>query len=228
MPCPDGLQAGFGLDAKDAAALCFVKSYFGIVNGESLYVSGSGMLFADAGLRHVITAGHNLYSHRAGRFSLWTDIWFRRVGDISLASRKTVARFAPVEFSDAAVAIPEWDFGVARLETSVGADRFTALGLGLSTAVGETAKRLCGYPDEDSCRGKRRPYHADLTVMPVGQNNYGYRDQPTYFGMSGGPLFHREPSGTLLSYGVHIRGPGSDERAVRFSQPVRERVYSWV
>ncbi|MEO6217087.1 MAG: trypsin-like serine protease [Sphingomonas sp.] len=224
MPCPDGLNRGFGLSSPEATALCLTKSYFGIVGGDSLYVSGSALLFLEGGRRYVLTAGHNLFSHRAGRMAVWFDVWFRRVGDVSLASRQTTQLYVPDEFQNANVA--GWDFGVARLKSAVEEDRFNPIGLGLSDSD-ETLLRISGYPNEDACQGKHLPYYADLTATAIDQNNYGYRAQATYEGMSGGPLLHKEPSGEICSYGIHIRG-GSGPRAVRFSQPVRDRILGWV
>ena len=108
------------------------------------------------------------------------------------------------------------DYGVIRV-SPLGTDRFASVALAVSSATGPTAKLLVGYPNEDGCAGSSLPYHATFTVTPSGPNNYGYADQTTYEGMSGGPLID-EASGTCVGM-LKAARPGNDARAGGFAVP---------
>lgn len=230
MPeCPDGLSSGFGVPAPVPAAICFVKSYFGIgPGGLGSYRSGSGMLF-DSGTRsrHVVTAAHNLYDHDTARLAVWTSLYFGRAGGMSMATRDATAMFVPDDFRNASEPPAECDYGVLRINP-LGPDRFPAIPLAVSTATAATEKLLIGYPDDGACQGRCQPYNARFWVTPLGATNYAYTAQDTYVGMSGGPLLTNVEGSGLRCFGVHIRGAPNAERAIRFAQPVYDQIMHWV
>lgn len=231
MACPDQLTPGFGIDSPSSAALCFLKSYFGIgPDGLGLYRSGTGFLI-DSGSqrRHILTAAHNVYHHGVRREARWISLWFRRNASQSLATRDATDWSFPDAFRAAPSAPGDSDYALLRCKP-LGADRFSGFPLAVSTAAGETEKLLIGYPDEDRCRGKAEPYHARLAVAPSGPNTYRYRDQMTYAGMSGGPLLTRsQQTGDLTAWGIHTRGGATEmQRAIRFSADVHAEIMSWI
>lgn len=229
MSCPDGLSPGFGLSNHDARSICLVKSYFGVgSDGLGRYATGSGMLInSGPEKKYVITAGHNLFNHATRRNAKWTSVWFFRQGAASLATRDAVSIFTPVEFRNEMSPSGDTDFGVIRVNL-LATDRFSGFTLATSTATVPTEKLIIGYPNEDSLHGVFRPYHATLTVEPSGPNNYRYSSQPTYEGMSGGPLLARNGD-HIVCYGVHIRGGDFEtKRAVRFSPEVMAQIESWL
>jgi hypothetical protein len=235
MSCPDGLIRGFAVTAPESAAICYLKSYFGIgMDGLGVYVSGTGMLVASEGpARHVVTAAHNVWRNGfradgSGKKAVWTSLWFRRSGETSLATRDVIEASFPKRFRDAPVAPADCDYAILRVN-ALGADRFSGITLAQSTAAGKTEKLLIGYPNEDDCKGKAAPWHARFNVEPSGPSTYRYEDQPTYAGMSGGPLLTRALDGTLLCWGIHIRGGDAEtQRAIRFSAGVLDELREWL
>jgi V8-like Glu-specific endopeptidase len=228
--CPSGLSIGFGLSGSLANSVCVSRSYFGRdSSGLGVYVSGTGWLMRTVGnVSIVCTAAHNLYHSDLGRPARWIALYFGRRDESAAASRSVKRALFPDEFRDDYAPV-QWDFGIAFID-ALGSDRFHPIAPRGSTAVGDTEKLLVGYPNEGACKGRFQPYHAQVAVFPSGPSNYGYRPQTTYVGMSGGPLLAR-PDGTLLSYGVHVRGDSGDpngHRAVRFTPPVLARILDWL
>lgn len=236
MSCPAGLSPGFAVSATESAAICFLKSYFGIgSDGLGVYATGTGLLI-DSGpaARHIVTAAHNICRHGIdpsgrSRDAVWTSLWFRRNGSNSLATRDVIRSSCPARFRDAPSPPADSDYAILRVNP-LASDRFSGVTLAESTAGGETDKLLVGYPDEDGCQGSAKPWYAQLVVAPSGPANYGYRPHPTYAGMSGGPLFTREQrNGALRCWGIHIRGgDGEPRRAIRFSAPVLTEIDTWL
>lgn len=236
MSCPAGLASGFGVSAAESAAICFLKSYFGIgSDGLGVYATGTGLLIeAGASARHVVTAAHNVCRHGLdisgrGRKAVWTSLWFRRNGSNSFATRDVIQYSYPDRFAAASSAPADSDYAILRVNP-LASDRFGGVTLAESTASGETDKLLVGYPDEGGCQGSAKPWHARLVVAPSGPANYGYKPQPTYAGMSGGPLFTRVArGGSLRCWGIHIRGGDAEpHRAIRFSAPVLTEIDTWL
>jgi len=229
MPAPDGLDSGFGIARPARSSLCWMRANFGIGDdGLMVYRAGTGFFFRQQGPSSlVLTAGHIAYHHQYG-FAKWIALGFEQNGDASLAQRDARSWRVQKGFVDAGYPDPALDFAVVRvapLET----DRFTPIGLGTATATGDAHKTLVGYPNEGVTQGTRRPYHADVVVRPSGTSNYDYADQPTYDGMSGGPLLSASQTAgdaALYAYGLHIHGatPGDTTRGVRFTADVQRMI----
>ena len=230
MPCPDGLEHGFGIGPPSTASFFMLISFFGSdEQGFEIFKSGSGMLLVQSGTLHsVLTAAHILYDHRLRRRAIWVAAYFERNGDRFLASRTGSTYAIPDEFADADEPPSEWDFGLLRVNPLVGGP-FGGIPIELSSAPGRTRKMIVGYPIESNCAGTLAPYNAVFQVAPSSANNYGYVDQPSYEGLSGAPLLATDPStGQLRSFGHHIRGGDAEpNRAIRYSQPVHDRIVGW-
>jgi V8-like Glu-specific endopeptidase len=226
MPdCPEGFEIGFGIPGPMSNAICFTNSSFG--NGN--YVAGTGMLFKTTSTAsYVVTAGHNIYRHELAREAEWIGIYFGREGERYLASRDAKKWYVRDAFIESADRLAKHDFGVLKV-CPLGGDRFKPIPLGLVTNPNSTSKLLIGYPNEGACSGSRQPYHAEFVVSPSGSSNYTYDGQPTYAGMSGGPLLARETiAGPILSYGLHIQANSPDGvSAVRLSADVQDQINIW-
>jgi len=230
MACPDDLTAGFGVAPPATASICMLRSFFGNdPQGFEIFKSGSGMLLRQgATLHNVLTAAHNLYDHGLQRRALWVAAYFERSGDHFLASRTGTIYAIPDEFTGADEPPPEWDFALLRVKPLIGGP-FAGIPLHLSLAPGATRKMIVGYPVEAACAGALAPFNAIFSVAPSGANNYSYVDQLTYEGLSGAPLLTSNPAtGQIRSFGHHIRGgPDEPNRAIRYSQPVHDRIVDW-
>jgi hypothetical protein len=216
--CADGLTPGFGVGKAAAAAICLLKTDFGIVDGTRRLRTGSGMLFKTAGRSSfVVTAGHNIYDHVYNRTARAIMLWFGRKGDVVLAQREGRAWNAAAAFSSATTPITSDDFGVVRV-SGLGIDRFMPIGLADPGDLSTADRLLAGYPDEDSCRGEFMPYNVRIATSHVGATNCGYVDEPTYVGMSGGPLLarpertHRSPPTDFISAARRTRREASASR----------------
>ena len=230
MPCPDQLDPGFGIAPPHRNAICFAKSYFGIgPDGLGIYRTGTGFLIDSGNVRrHVLTAAHNVFHHNVRREAQWISLWFGRNGATALATRDATGWSFPQAFEDADIAPGDCDYALLRINP-LGADRFDGLTFAVSSAQGLTEKLLVGYPDEGTCKGKAEPWHVRLSVEPSSPKNYRYIDQPTYAGMSGGPLLTGNTAGDgYKAWGIHIRGGDTEQqRAIRFSESVYEEIMSW-
>lgn len=226
--CPEGLTPGFGVGKSAALAICLLRTDFGIVDGTRRLRFGSGMLFKTAGQSSfVVTAGHNIYDHAFDRTARKMTLWFGRKGGVDMAKREGQAWNAAAAFTAATTPIAGDDFGVVRVRV-LGSDRFTPIELADPSALSTPNRLLTGYPNEDACQGKFMPYNVLLNTSDFGETNYRYADEPTYLGMSGGPLLARpSQTATIACYGIHIRGAASAARGVRFAPRVRQEIASW-
>lgn len=229
--CPDGYSRGFGIPQKLRPAVCMTRSYFGKAsNGLGIWMAGSGFLISMKSRScGVLTAAHNIYHPQYRRKAQWVDFYFKRDGQVELAKRRMTRANVPREFTAGGANHYEWDFAIAWMG-AVLPDRFRPIKVATSTATHTTQKILVGYPNEGRCNATFRPRHAQFAVKPYGPNTYSYLDQPSYGGLSGGPLLSQPSLNEELSaYGLHtLGGRNGDPRAIRFSPPVIRRLRGWV
>lgn len=226
MECPEGLNSGTGLPPPRHLALCQIRSTLTKTdtNGMEIILPGTGMLFfTRGGSDYVVTAGHNLFSHRHGCGTKKAEIWFGRNGG-TFASKTTMRRhWVCEEFFGNDDPSPHFDFAVIRVD-KVSNDETRLIPLHVSDAQLAPEILLSGYPVEGACAGTNQPRHGISTLISVGERNFNYTDLATYKGMSGGPLL-RVVDKVLVSLGHHIRGAEHAERGLRYDEFVRQRIY---
>ena len=198
--------------------------------GDDIFWNGTGYLFrTTGGTSAIATAAHNLYHPQRRLRAQAIEVNFGRDGGSTVGQRAMRSCFYRQQFVQTGGS-PEWDYGVIEVD-ALPLDQFPEIPLILSTAAGDTRKLLAGYPDAGGCKDTFIPYHATFTVFPCSASNYGYRNQVTYTGMSGGPLLGRTDDDALVSYGIHVRGPASANpnapRAIRFSASILQDMQGW-
>lgn len=225
-----GCEEGFGLGLPALRSLCLIISHFGIANdGLARRRHGTGFLFhSSANFSYVLTAGHNIYNHDLRRFARSADLWFGRYGESWHDFREMAQARVPETFRASYFPDPRSDYGVmqvARLDPA----RFIPFGLMLSPPSQGADARMPGYPNEGAAKNSHRPFYFDPLLAPAGPTNFDYSGDPiTYVGQSGAPLLVPNPQDGPSACGIHIRGQGVPERALRFSSDFLRQLDEWL
>lgn len=230
MPCPDGLDPGFGLEEKFHAAICQIRSRFEPEpGGLDHFEWGTGLLFRNRNTSsYILTAAHVIFSPRLRRYCARAELFFPIPGEDRRAVRVAQNRWVPEAFENSTLADPRWDFGVFRTK-EVSGPNVSPVPLFRNTAPRTAPMLLTGYPNEGACSGSGRVFHGVSDTQAVGDGNFDYAALQTYAGMSGGPLLH-ELDDRLACWGVHIRGEDPEEprRAVRLNDRNIRIIANWL
>jgi len=184
-------------------------------------VLGTGWM---AGPRTVLTAGHNLFSHRFGRAATRITVLPGRHVDLAPFDLFRSRRFDvhPLWRSEGD---EDHDLGVVWLDTAVGEHTgWFGFGSRPDAELQQLIVNTAGYP-ADKRLGTQWFNAGRVSAVAPGFIEYGLDTEP---GQSGSPIFAVNADNERIVLAVHAYGGDSRNKGVRITDDVFDLLQSWL